>query len=165
MSAPVPTRPRIHESTPGQLHWTVLFAIAAGGVLGSEARYGVAVALPHDADGFPTSTLVVNVVGCVLIGVLMTVLLNLTSPHRLARPFLGVGVLGGFTTFSTFGVDTQRLLTVDAWPTAAVYVVLTVVGCLTAVWSATVATHIGGRIVLQRRMVQHRTRAYQRSPR
>jgi CrcB protein len=165
VSASVPTRARVHESTPGQLHWTVLLAIAAGGVLGSEARYGVAVALPHDPHGFPTSTLVVNVVGSVLIGVLMTVLVNLTSPHRLARPFLGVGVLGGFTTLSAFGVDTQRLLAGDAWPTAAVYVVLTVVACLTAVWSATVATHVGGRIVLRRRMVQHETRTYERSSR
>jgi fluoride exporter len=165
VSAPVATRPPVHKSTPGQLHWTVLLAIAAGGVLGSEARYGVDVLLPHDAHGFPTSTVVVNVVGCLLIGVLTTVLLTLTSPHRLARPFLGVGVLGGFTTFSTFGVDTQRLLAGSAWSTAAVYVVLTVVSCLTAVWSATLATHVGGRFVLRRRMVQHETRRFERSPR
>jgi fluoride exporter len=134
VSAPVATRPPAHESTPGQLHWTVLLAIAAGGVLGSEARYGVDVLLPHDAQGFPTSTVVVNVVGCLLIGVLTTVLLTLTSPHRLARPFLGVGVLGGFTTFSTYAMDTRGLLAADRPAVAALYLAGTLaVGLLAAV--------------------------------
>jgi fluoride ion exporter CrcB/FEX len=61
-------------------------------------------------DDFPWSTLLVNASGCVLIGVLMVLVTEVTEPHRLVRPFLAVGFLGGFTTFSTFGLDVQSLL-------------------------------------------------------
>lgn len=85
--------------------WDVLLVIAAGGALGSLARYGLAVALPHSRGGFAISTLLANVLGCLLIGVLMVVISQLAQPHRLLRPFLGIGLLGGFTTFSTYVVD------------------------------------------------------------
>jgi CrcB protein len=84
----------------------VLAVIAVGGALGSVARYGLSVAIPHARGDFAVSTLVINVVGCLLIGVLMGVLTSMSEPHRLLRPFLGVGILGGFTTFSTYVVDT-----------------------------------------------------------
>jgi CrcB protein len=83
----------------------VLFAIAAGGALGSLARYAMSLALPHTPGEFATATLATNVIGCLLIGVLMTALGEAAAPHRLLRPFLGVGVLGGFTTYSTFVID------------------------------------------------------------
>ncbi len=88
----------------------VLVVIALGGVIGAEARYGLGVLLPHDPGQWPLATWVINVSGCFLIGVLMTVITELTSPHRLVRPFLGVGVLGGYTTFSTAMVDVQQLI-------------------------------------------------------
>jgi CrcB protein len=75
------------------------------GHLGAEARYGLGLALPHHAGAWPWATLLINMSGCVLIGVLMVVITELVEPHRLARPFLGVGVLGGYTTFSTYTVD------------------------------------------------------------
>ena len=80
--------------------WTLLIAI--GGVLGSEARYGLSLALPHPAGAMPWATFLTNVSGCALIGVLMVTITELTSAHRLVRPFVGVGVLGGYTTFSTY---------------------------------------------------------------
>jgi CrcB protein len=89
--------------------WDVLGAIAAGGVLGAEARYGAGLVLPHAVGGWTWSTLLVNVSGCLLIGVLMVVITELVVPHRLVRPFLGVGVLGGYTTFSTATVDSLTL--------------------------------------------------------
>jgi fluoride exporter len=94
-----------------QRNWdpAVLAAVAAGGVLGAEARYGLSLLLPHHPGQWPMATWVTNVSGCFLIGVLMVVLTELTSPHRLVRPFLGVGVLGGYTTFSTAMVDVQQL--------------------------------------------------------
>lgn len=132
---------------PGSGSPIVLAAIAAGGVLGAEARYGLSLALPHSDQQFPWSTLVINLTGCLLIGVLMTVLLSMPSPHRLLRPFLGVGVLGGYTTYSGFAVDAQRLV-LEHRPLVAVgYVALTVLACAGAVWlSGTLtATVLAGR--------------------
>ncbi len=82
--------------------------IALGGVVGSLARYGLAEAFPHGAGSFPWATFGTNALGCFLIGVLLATLTPLS--HPLLRPFLGTGILGGFTTFSTFAVDTDRLL-------------------------------------------------------
>jgi CrcB protein len=86
----------------------VLGVIAAGGVIGAEARYGLTLLI--QSGDVPWATLIANAAGCLLIGVLMVVLLELTAPHRLVRPFLGIGVLGGFTTFSTYAVETRVLL-------------------------------------------------------
>jgi len=108
-------------------------AVAAGGVLGAEARYGVGLAWPHASSGFPWSTVLINASGCLCIGALMVVLLELTSPHRLARPFLGVGVLGGYTTFSTFTVDVARLVHSHHTALAAGYLAATVLACAAGV--------------------------------
>lgn len=126
--------------------WGVVAAVSAGGVLGAEARYGVGLALPHAASAFPWSTVLINASGCLLIGALMVVLLELTSPHRLARPFLGVGVLGGYTTFSTFAVDIARLVHEHRAAVAIGYLVTTLVACFAAVFVGTVAARAAGRI-------------------
>src|SRR4051794_26479310 len=107
--------PDVDLHDPGQragrpLDPALLAAIAAGGVLGAEARYALGRWLPSPAGAWPAATWWINVVGSLLLGALMVVLTELTTPHRLARPFLGVGVLGGFTTFSTYAVDIQQLL-------------------------------------------------------
>ncbi|MFC0006545.1 FluC/FEX family fluoride channel [Micromonospora siamensis] len=110
----------------------VLGAISAGGVLGALARAGLQAAVPHAATGFPWATFGINVTGCLLIGALMAVVTGRpTGP--LVRPFLGVGVLGGFTTFSTYAVDAQRLLAAGAAGTALAYLAATLVGALLAV--------------------------------
>ncbi|MBV9821300.1 MAG: fluoride efflux transporter CrcB [Actinobacteria bacterium] len=118
----------------------VLAAVALGGILGAEARYGAGRALTHPADGFPWSTLAINVTGCLLIGVLMAILQRLPRPHRLARPFFGTGILGGYTTYSTFAVEVQQLVRAHRAGTAAGYLAATVVGCAAAVWLATAVT-------------------------
>lgn len=111
----------------------VLVAIAVGGVIGSEARFGLGLWWPHDSGGWPWATLVINTTGCVLIGALMVVLLEVVTPHRLARPLLGVGVLGGYTTFSTYSVDVLQQLAAGRVGAAAGYLVATpvlaVAGC------------------------------------
>ena len=107
--------------------WDVLVAIAVGGVVGAESRYGVDRLLPASRAGFPWATLTINVLGCLLMGVLMVVLTELITPPRLARPFLGVGVLGGFTTFSSFTVDAERLVNAHRTGLALAYVVATLV--------------------------------------
>ena len=85
-------------------------AVAVGGALGALARWGIGLAWPAPHGGFPASTLLINVVGCLLMGVLVVHVVEVREAHPLVRPFLGVGVLGGFTTFSTFAVDTEQLL-------------------------------------------------------
>jgi CrcB protein len=121
-------------------------AAALGGVLGALARWGVAQALPSPAGGWPRATLLVNVTGCALIGVLLAVLLARFPGHRWLRPFLATGVLGGYTTFSTFAVDVVRLVDDGAVGTAVAYVAASVVGGLLAV----VAGLTAGRALLRR---------------
>jgi fluoride exporter len=107
--------------------------IALGGALGATARQLISEALPHSMQGFPFGTFIVNVSGCLLIGLLMVSILEVWRPHRLVRPFLGIGLLGGYTTFSTYAVETQRLIQVGDPRVAIAYFGGTVVGALLAV--------------------------------
>src|SRR5690606_31662397 len=77
------------------------------------------------SSAWPWVTLVVNASGCLLIGVLMAVVRELRAPHRLLRPFLGVGVLGGYTTFSTFAVDVHQMVLDERYVPALLYLVAT----------------------------------------
>ena len=130
----------------GRRELSVLAAVAAGGIVGAEARYGLALAVPHDTGTWPWATLIINVLGSLLMGVLMVVLLELITPHHLLRPFLGVGVLGGFTTFSTFSVDADDLLRADRPLVALGYVAASLAGCLAATALAMSATRsLAGR--------------------
>jgi CrcB protein len=106
--------------------------VAAGGVLGSLARWAVGLAVPTPAGTFPWATFGINVLGSLLMGVLVVVVTEVRDAHPLVRPFLGVGVLGGFTTFSTFATDAQVLLAGGHRATALAYVAATVVGAVGA---------------------------------
>ena len=117
----------------------LLVVVGAGGALGALGRYGIEVAMPYGRTDLPFATLLVNVVGCLLLGVLVA-----GWPHATwLRPFLGTGVLGGFTTFSTFALETDRLL--DRAPGVAVlYVALSLLLGLSA---AAVGMRLGERRV------------------
>ncbi len=106
---------------------------ALGGALGALARWGVAEALPHQDAGWPWATLLVNLTGCLLIGVLTGVLANRSPEPAWARPFLGVGVLGGYTTYSAFAVEVVVLADAGALPAALGYVLASVLGGVLAV--------------------------------
>jgi CrcB protein len=127
-----PVDPDVDLSDPQQLaetrprEWDVLLAVSAGGVLGAEARYGLGRALTHPVGDFPWSTLLINVSGCLVIGILMAWIFSRPGLPRLTRPFLGTGILGGYTTYSTFAVDVQQLLRVHHVGTAIGYLVATV---------------------------------------
>ncbi len=120
--------------------WDVLAAVGAGGAVGSLARYGLSVAIPHARGEFAVATLLTNVLGCLLIGVLMAVLTTTAHPHPLLRPFLGVGILGGFTTFSTFVTDTLDAATTGQLLQSLLYVAASLGLCLTAVVAGLTAT-------------------------
>jgi CrcB protein len=113
--------------------WDVFAVIAVGGGIGAVARYGVSVAFPQPPRDFPWPILLINTVGCALIGVLMVVITEVVTPHRYVRPFLGVGVLGGFTTFSTYAVDAVRLANAGRPAVALAYLVATPLAALAAV--------------------------------
>ncbi|MEZ5153839.1 MAG: CrcB family protein [Rhodococcus zopfii] len=100
------------------VHARAVAVVAAGGALGAVARYGLSTAFP----GVWTIA-VINVAGSLLLGILAA----MVGPDRLWRLFLGIGVLGGFTTFSTFAVDAVRNPAL-----AAVYVTITLAGALVA---------------------------------
>jgi fluoride exporter len=124
----------------GPRRYAVLGAISLGGVLGAEARYGLGLLLPHRAGDWPWATLLTNVSGCLLIGVLMVVITERIRPHPLVRPLLGVGVLGGYTTFSTYAVDIITAAGSGRAGAAVLYAVLTPLLSLLAVVIGAVTT-------------------------
>ena len=121
------------DVAPPWLHGRVVAAVALGGALGALARWGVGELLPHSANGFPSATLVINVAGCFLIGVVMVLVVERWPGQPLLRPFLGTGILGGFTTFSTYVVDVRTLLADGRPAVAAAYLVGTLLLGLLAV--------------------------------
>jgi CrcB protein len=113
----------------------LLALIGLGGALGSVLRYLLSVWIQPDRTSFPLGTLVVNITGCLAIGVLGTLLYGPTSNMRPEyRQFILVGVLGGYTTFSSFGRETINLLGDHQYGYAAAYVLLSNVLGLAAVW-------------------------------
>ena len=112
--------------------------VAIGGAIGACSRYGLSGFVFHRTAQFrfPLSTFVVNVLGCLLAGIIM----GLAEKHKIAYPqlrlFLITGILGGFTTFSAFGIETAALMKRGDMLTAAEYVVLTVLVGFLAMWIA-----------------------------
>ena len=113
-----------------------LVAVAAGGMLGAVLRYlvtGWTQALSRTTS-FPIGTLVVNIVGCLVIGVLAGWTRDLEAFSATTRAFLLLGLLGAFTTFSTFGYETVAMLQDGRHLTAFTNVATQVMGGLAAVW-------------------------------
>ncbi|WP_431999632.1 fluoride efflux transporter CrcB [Streptomyces sioyaensis] len=131
---------RRRGAAPWQGQWPVIGVVAVGGAIGASARYGAALLWPTAAGTFPWTTLTVNAVGCALMGVLMVVITEVRSAHRLVRPFVGTGILGGFTTFSTYTVDIQRLVDARRPALAVAYLAGTLLLALAAVWAAVAGT-------------------------
>lgn len=112
-----------------------LILIAVGGATGSVLRYLVGSAVQHlSPRGFPIGTLSVNVLGCLLIGILARLFLNMQTAASM-RAFLIVGFCGGFTTFSAFSHETVALLEGGEYARAAAYIFLTTVLCLGATFA------------------------------
>ncbi|MEU6231470.1 fluoride efflux transporter CrcB [Kitasatospora sp. NPDC047058] len=128
---PVPRRPPVLR---GQ--GPAVAVVALGGAIGASARYGAGLLWPGGPADFPWTTLVVNVVGCAVIGVFLVAVTEGRPAHPLLRPFFGTGVLGGFTTFSTYAVEIRRLLVEGRPGPAVAYLGLTLLAALAAVWAA-----------------------------
>jgi CrcB protein len=118
----------------------VVGVVALGGVIGSLLRYQAGLIWPTPVGAFPTTTLLVNLLGCLVIGVFLTVVTEVWTTHRLVRPFFGTGVLGGFTTFSTYSLDMVTLVRVGQRAWAVEYLFATAIGAMLAVSLGVLAT-------------------------
>ena len=113
-----------------------ILAVAVGGAVGALLRYAVRELLPPLADGrIPLATLAVNVAGSFLLGFLGGVMLQRAAIPAELRVGVTVGLLGAFTTFSTFSIETVDLARGGHWPFAVLNVVLSVSGALVALWA------------------------------
>ncbi|EWT01902.1 camphor resistance protein CrcB [Intrasporangium oryzae NRRL B-24470] len=124
----------------------VLGVIAVGGALGSAARFGLATIVPHGRTEIAWSTVIANLTGAFLLGLLMVFVNEVWPPQRYVRPFLGVGVLGGYTTFSTYMLDAHALVDAGRALSLVTYLLSTLVGGLVAVWLGAAS----GRLVVRR---------------
>jgi len=90
--------------------WDVLGAIAAGGALGGLARWGIENAFAAPPDTFPWATFIVNISGSFALSFLLVLIVEVFPPSRYARPFIAVGFLGAYTTFSTWMIEADQLV-------------------------------------------------------
>ncbi len=112
-----------------------VIAIAIGGALGSVLRYGLSTWVHSFAGrGFPYGTLAVNVFGCLAMGILFVLLVERMGESAVWRAGLLIGVLGGFTTFSTFSLETFNLIEQGAMAKAAGNMAASLVLCIGATW-------------------------------
>jgi fluoride exporter len=132
--APPPFRRRFADGLSGPLSGqrTAFLVVALGGALGAVARYLLGLALPTRTGEFPLGTFLINAIGGLLIGILLVLLTETFRAHPLLRPFLVTGILGGFTTFSTYCVDIEKLIAAHAFGTAMAYLFGTLAAALGA---------------------------------
>ncbi|MCR9279087.1 MAG: fluoride efflux transporter CrcB [Pseudomonadaceae bacterium] len=115
--------------------------VALGGGVGAMLRF--AVGLTMNTLMFPWATLAVNIAGAALIGLLWGVAEDAQWFADWGRALLVVGLLGGFTTFSAFSLETMSLLDSGRWSIALAYVLTSVFGCIIATWLAYRAASLG----------------------
>ena len=107
-----PFRPRrLHAcSHSNETRADVLLAIAAGGALGSPARYALSRVIPVARHGFPTATFTINLTGALVLGFFLALVIERFPPSEYARPFFAIGFLASYTTYSTLAVETATLV-------------------------------------------------------
>lgn len=122
---------------------TALVLVGLGGAVGALLRFGAQSALGSLHNGFPAATLLVNIVGSLAMGVLVAVLAKTTPQYQdEIRLFVAVGVLGGFTTFSSFSLDAVMLLERGDILLAMAYIVGSVLLSIAGLWVGMSAVRI-----------------------
>jgi fluoride exporter len=157
-SEPNPVDPDVDLHVPGarretSAHPWVLPVIALGGMIGASARHELELVWTASPGQWPWATFVTNASGCLLIGMLMVHVVEVGRTHPLLRPFVGVGLLGGYTTFSTFALQTQVLWMHSHRGTSLLYLILTPAVAMVSVVAGVVAARAlhGFRDALARR--------------
>lgn len=120
-------------------------AVGVGGATGAVARYLVSLAVPAAPGAFPWGTFVINISGSAVLGFLLVLLGEQFPRGRLARPLLGTGVIGAYTTFSTLEVEAVLLARGGHFGLAALDVVGSLAAGLVAVWLGMVLARLVGR--------------------
>jgi CrcB protein len=122
-----------HRETPYSMNQVL--AIAAGGAVGSVLRFWMSTWV-HSFAGrsFPYGTLTVNVLGCLAMGFLFVLFVDRLSDNAVLRAGILIGVLGGFTTFSSFSIETLNLIEQGAWLKAVVNMTGSLLLCVGATW-------------------------------
>ncbi|HET9076889.1 MAG TPA: fluoride efflux transporter CrcB [Acidimicrobiales bacterium] len=138
---PEPVDPDLVPSRPGRRPaWQrpgILAAVGVGGVVGACARYELGLAMPYRHGAFPTSTFLINVTGSFALGFLLTLMVERWRPNEYVRPLVATGVIGAYTTWSTYMTDADNLVR-DGHPgVAAAYVVASLAAGLAAVYAGT----------------------------
>lgn len=112
----------------------IVASLAIGGSLGAVARYAISLGLPTETGRFPLGTFVINISGSFVLGFLLITLIEQFPLGRLARPVIGTGFIGAYTTFSTFMVEAVLLVRAGKPEIALAYLAGSVVAGLFAVW-------------------------------
>jgi fluoride exporter len=138
--APTPWLRRAPHAQP-----RVLLAIALGGVLGTLARYWISRVVHVEPDSFPWATFTVNGSGAFALGLVLTLMVERWPPSLYVRPFVAIGFLGAYTTFSTFAVEADLLVKNGAVALAGLYVVGSLLAGFVAVYLGIVAGRLWPR--------------------
>ena len=117
------------------MEYSKILAIGVGGFLGALGRYWVSGLAQRLGGRFPYGTLSVNLIGSFILGLFATLFLEKVIVNQEMRLFLLVGLLGAFTTYSTFSLETLNLMRGGEWMFAGLNVLANVVGTLIAVWA------------------------------
>lgn len=115
---------------------TDYLAVAAGGAIGAVCRFMIGKLPIGSNDGFPFKTFIVNIIGCFMIGLVAALALKQLGNSPKTVLFLKVGICGGFTTFSSFALETSDLIEKGAYTAAAAYVILSVTIGIAALFTA-----------------------------
>lgn len=114
---------------------TECLIVGAGGAIGAILRYLIGLIPLNPENGFPIKTFLINVAGCFIIGLVAALAARSSLGPRITL-FLKVGICGGFTTFSSFALETDQLLAKGATATAAAYVLLSIICGVLVVFAA-----------------------------